>query len=589
MLKILQKDAQEQSTSGWDVYLRLLSYVRGHWPMFILAFFGFVLYAGSQTASAKWLESFIDAVESGNLDQRVWLALAIIMIFFVRGIGTLLGNYGFSFVARAVVSRLRCQMFDHLLVLPCSFYQKHTSAELLSRLTYNVEQVTGAATDALKTAVREGLTVMGLFGYMLYLNWKLTLLFVLVAPLVGGVVALASKRLRRLSHGIQDSVGDISSAASEAIKGYQVVRVFGGAESERSRFNRASEHNRRQFMKMVVTQSVTTPVIQMLVASVVALLTYIAMSPALVASMTTGQFIAFISAATLMAKPIRQLTEINSTVQKGIAAAESFFKLFDELPEHNTGSIVLSDAKGRIEFKEVSFTYPEGESLALDHVSFRIEPGETVALVGRSGSGKSTLAGLLPRFYDVQDGEILLDDRPLSDYTLNSLRSQVALVNQHVVLFEGTIAENIAYGALSGASQEAILAAADAAMVTEFSERLPNGLNTLIGENGVLLSGGQRQRIAIARAILKDAPLLILDEATSALDTESERFIQTALEHVIKDRSTLVIAHRLSTIERADRILVMEQGVVVEQGSHAELLAKEGSYARLYKLQFNHD
>ena len=507
----------------------------------------------------------------------------------MRGIGTLLGNYGFSYEARAVVSRLRFQMFDHLLVLPCSFYQQNTSSELLSKLTYNVEQVTGAATDALKTAVREGLTVLGLFGYMLFLNWKLTLLFVAVAPLVGGVVALASKRLRRLSHGIQDSVGDISASASEAIKGYQVVRVFGGAESERARFNKASERNRRQFMKMVVTQSVTTPVIQMLVAAVVALLTFIAMSPALIASMTTGQFIAFISAASLMAKPIRQLTEINSTVQKGIAAAESFFQLFDEEPEKNTGSVVLKDAKGRVEFRDVSFTYPKSESQALKHVSFYIEPGETVALVGRSGSGKSTLAGLLPRFYDVQQGEILLDDRPLSDYTLESLRNQIALVNQHVVLFEGTIAENIAYGALSGASEEAISAAADAAMVTEFVERLPDGLNTLIGENGLLLSGGQRQRIAIARAILKDAPLLILDEATSALDSESERFIQTALEHVIKDRSTLVIAHRLSTIERADRILVMEQGVVVEQGSHAELLAQGGSYARLYNMQFNQD
>jgi subfamily B ATP-binding cassette protein MsbA len=447
--------------------------------------------------------------------------------------------------------------------------------------------VTGAATDALKTAVREGLTVIGLFGYMLYLNWKLTLLFVVVAPLVGGVVALASKRLRRLSHGIQDSVGDISSAASEAIKGYQVVRIFGGAEAERTRFNRVSERNRRQFMKMVVTQSITTPVVQMLVAAVVALLTYIAMSPALVASMTTGQFIAFISAASLMAKPIRQLTEINSTVQKGIAAAESFFGLFDELPEHNTGSQKLTVAQGRIEFKSVSFTYPQSDEPALKQVSFRIEPGETVALVGRSGSGKSTLAGLLPRFYDVVEGEILLDDRPLSDYTLDSLRSQIALVNQHVVLFEGSIAENIAYGALAGASDEAIRAAADAAMVSEFADRLPLGLNTLVGENGLLLSGGQRQRIAIARAILKDAPLLILDEATSALDTESERFIQTALEHVVKDRSTLVIAHRLSTIERADRILVMENGMIIEQGNHTELLAQGGSYARLYNMQFN--
>lgn len=583
----MQKELIKDSSDGWVVYRRLMQYVKGDWPMFSLALFGFVLYAATQTAAAKWLEIFINAVEANNFSERGWLALSIILIFMVRGAGTLLGNYGFSYVARSLVNRLRCQMFDHLLVLPCSFYQQHSSAELLSRLTYNVEQVTGAATDALKTIVREGLTVVGLFGYMLYLNWKLTLLFVLVAPLVGAVVALASKRLRRLSHGIQSSVGDISTAASEAIKGYQVVRIFGGAEAERERFIKVSERNRRQFMKMVVTQSISTPIVQMLVASVVALLTYIAMSPSLLESMQTGAFIAFISAASFMAKPIRQLTEVNSTIQKGIAAAESFFSLFDEKPEVDRGTVKLTHAKGKVEFRDVSFIYPRSEEPALKHISFVIEPGETVALVGRSGSGKSTMASLLPRFFDVEQGQILLDDRPLSDYWLSSLRSQIGLVNQHVVLFEGTIAENIAYGALANASEAEIRAAADAAMVSEFADRLPAGLNTIIGENGFLLSGGQRQRIAIARAILKDAPLLILDEATSALDTESERFIQTALERVIQDRTTLIIAHRLSTIERADRILVMEHGQVVEQGSHAELLAKGGSYAALYNMQFS--
>ncbi|EXJ12359.1 MULTISPECIES: lipid A export permease/ATP-binding protein MsbA [Nitrincola] len=583
----MQKELIKDSSNGWVVYRRLMQYVKGDWPMFSLALFGFVLYAATQTAAAKWLENFINAVEANNFSERGWLALSIILIFAVRGAGTLLGNYGFSYVARSLVNRLRCQMFDHLLVLPCSFYQQHSSAELLSRLTYNVEQVTGAATDALKTIVREGLTVVGLFGYMLYLNWKLTLLFVLVAPLVGAVVALASKRLRRLSHGIQSSVGDISTAASEAIKGYQVVRIFGGADAERERFVKVSERNRRQFMKMVVTQSISTPIVQMLVASVVALLTYIAMSPSLLESMQTGAFIAFISAASFMAKPIRQLTEVNSTIQKGLAAAESFFSLFDEKPEVDRGTVKLAHAKGKVEFRDVSFIYPRSEEPALKHISFVIQPGETVALVGRSGSGKSTMASLLPRFFDVEQGQILLDDRPLSDYWLSSLRSQIGLVNQHVVLFEGTIAENIAYGALANASEADIRAAADAAMVSEFADRLPAGLNTIIGENGFLLSGGQRQRIAIARAILKDAPLLILDEATSALDTESERFIQTALERVIQDRTTLIIAHRLSTIERADRILVMEHGQVVEQGSHAELLAKGGSYAALYNMQFS--
>ncbi|WP_409524150.1 lipid A export permease/ATP-binding protein MsbA [Nitrincola sp. MINF-07-Sa-05] len=585
----MQKDQAQSAvdSSSWAVYRRLLAYIQREWLMFGLSIVGFLIYAASQTAAAKWLEYFVDAIESGQLDHRANLAIGIILIFAVRGIGTFLGNYGIAYVARALVNRLRCQMFDHLLVLPCAFYQKHSSGELLSRLTYNVEQVTGAATDALKVGIREGFTVIGLFSYMMYLNWKLTLLFVLIAPLVGGVVALASKRLRRLSHGIQDSVGDISSAASEAIKGYQVVRIFGGAESERERFNRVSERNRRQFMKMVVTQSVSTPVVQMLVASVVAMLTYIAMAPSLLEAMTTGEFIAFISAASLMAKPIRQLTEINSMVQKGIAAAESFFKLFDELPEMDSGSIELKETAGRLVFKNVSFRYPKSSEDALKEIDLVIEPGQTVALVGRSGSGKSTLVSLLPRFYDVEQGLICLDDRPLSDYTLKSLRNQIALVNQHVVLFEGTIAENIAYGALSGASPKQIKLAADAARVTEFTDRLPEGLHTVIGENGVLLSGGQRQRIAIARAILKDSPLLILDEATSALDTESERYIQQALEHVIQDRTTLVIAHRLSTVEQADKIVVMEHGRIVESGTHADLISHNGVYAMLYRMQFN--
>ena len=555
--------------------------------MLVVGFVGFGIYAATQMGAAWWLEQFVDAVEKSRFDDRGYLALLILAVFFVRGVGWLFGNYGFSAVARSLVNRLRVQMFEHLLVLPSSFYQQHTTAELTSKLIYNAEQVTGAATSALKTVIREGLTVIGLFGYMLYLNWRLTLLFVLIMPIIGFVVNRASRRLRRLSQNIQGSVSDISASATEAIHGYQVVRIFGGADAERERFRRASESNRRQFMKLVVTDSVSTPVVQMLVAAVVAMLTYLAMSPAFLGSMSTGGFIAFISTAALMAKPIRQLTEVNATIQKGVAAAESIFALFDEKPEIDSGDITLEQTQGDLVFEQVSFAYPNMEAPALKAIDLHIHSGQTVALVGRSGSGKSTLASLIPRFFDVSEGRIRLDGEPIDRYTLESLRQQIALVNQHVVLFEGTIAENIAYGALANATAEAIEHAAEAAQVLEFTRHLPAGLNTLVGENGLLLSGGQRQRIAIARAILKDAPILILDEATSALDTESERHIQRALENLMTNRTTIIIAHRLSTIEKADQILVMDRGEIIERGTHQLLLAQGGHYAALYQLQFS--
>ncbi len=575
------------SFNGVTVYMRLAAYLRHDWKILVVGLLGFAVYAATQAGAAWWLEQFVDAVEKNRFDDRGYLAALILGVFAVRGVGWFFGSYGFAHVARSLVNRLRLQMFDHLLVLPSSFYQQHSTPELTSKLIYNAEQVTGAATGALKTLVSEGLTVLGLFAYMMYLNWRLTLLFIVVMPFIGLVVRFASKRLRRLSQNIQASVSDISASATEAIHGYQVVRIFGGTQAERQRFGQASERNRRQFMKLVVTDSVSTPVVQMLVAGVVALLTYLAMSPAFLGAMSTGAFIAFISTAAMMAKPIRSLTEVNATIQKGIAAAESFFSLFDEPAEVDTGTEVLTKAKGDIQFDAVSFTYPKAQGPALKNVSLHIPAGKTVALVGRSGSGKSTLSSLIPRFFDVTEGQIRLDGQGIDRYTLSSLREQIALVNQHVVLFDGTIADNIAYGALANASPEAIAQAADAAQVSEFTRQLPDGLNTLVGENGLLLSGGQRQRIAIARAILKDAPILILDEATSALDTESERHIQRALDHLMKNRTTLIIAHRLSTIENADEIVVMEQGQVLERGQHAQLLASGGHYAALHRLQFN--
>jgi subfamily B ATP-binding cassette protein MsbA len=552
----------------------------------MLSFIGFAIYGFGQALSAKWLEMVVDTVQANEYDRRWFLALAVLGIFLLRGVGAFIGNYCIAYVGREVIHTLRTDVFEHLLKLPSHYYTRHSSGELLAKLTYNVEQVTGAVTNALKTLFREGLTVIGLLGYMLYLNWKLTLIFIAAGPLIALVVSVAAKRMRQLSRHIQQSVGDITESASESIKGYQVVRIFGGEEAEKERFQQVSLKNKRQFMKLVVTQSLNTPVIQLLVALALSALLFLAMHPDVMGTLTTGGFVAFLTAAGMITKPLRQLTNVISIVQKGVAAAESLFEVLDEPAELDTGTRLVEQV-GDIEFRNLSFTYPQTDIPILKDVSLVLPKGKAVALVGRSGSGKSTLASLLPRFNDGWTGELLLNNIPLQEFRLDSLRKQIALVNQNVVLFNGTIAENIAYGSMMDASDEAILAAAEAAHVNEFVDNMPDGLHTLVGEDGVMLSGGQRQRIAIARAILKDAPILILDEATSALDTESERHIQEALEEVMKGRTTLVIAHRLSTIEKADIIVVMENGRIVEQGSHSELLKQQGAYSKFHILQTN--
>lgn len=571
--------------SGWALYKRLLGYVRPHWKSFALAVVGYAIYAASSTALAELMKRLIDGIQNPDATFRLFLPLFVVGMFAARGVGTFLGTYFMSNVARNVVHALRCNVFNHMLHLPGRFFDTHSSGHLISRVTYHVEQVTGAATNAITILLREGLFVLGLIGYLLWTNWMLTLLFLAVTPLIGAVVSYASKRFRRISQRIQHSMGDVTHVASEALSGYRVVRTHGAEAFEKQRFAEASEYNRQQSMKEALTKAISTPVIQLMIALSLALLVWLAMSPALMADMTAGEFVAFITAASLMAKPVRQLTEINSEIQKGIAAAGELFTLLEEPLEEDGGERLPQRLNGQVSMRGVRFRYGDDQPEVLRGIDLEVAAGEMIAIVGRSGSGKSTLVSMLPRFYLPTAGEVLIDDVPVEAYRLSPLRRQIALVSQQVTLFNATVAANIAYG-VPNADPAAIEAAARAAYAHEFIERLPQGYDTIIGDNGVMLSGGQRQRLAIARAIFKDAPLLILDEATSSLDTESERYIQRALEEVCKGRTTFVIAHRLSTIERADRILVMERGELVEQGSHAELLERGGAYAALYQLQF---
>ena len=578
-------DKNNSELSSFKLYGRLLSYVLPYIPIFLISILGFAIYSGSQVAATEWLKRVIDYVNDPEGDLRLLLPMSLIAIAFIRGIGFFIGNYLLSSISNRLVHNIRIELFEKLTVLPSSFYDQHSSGHLISRITFNVMQVTGAATNALKILIREGLLVIGLISYLMYLNWKLALFLFIAAPFIALVVGIAAKRLRKISSRIQTAMGDVTHVASETINGYQEVKSFGGEDYEINRFNKASDNNRRQNLKLEATNSVASPLVQIFVSAALALITWLALDASVVSQMTPGTFIAFFSAAGMLAKPVRQLSEINSQIQKGLAAAEDIFSQIDEDTEKNEGEVRVEKIEGRISMKDVEFSYRETDLRTLKGINLEIDKGETVAFVGKSGAGKTTLMSLLPRFYDDFHGKIEIDDISLKDFEIKNLRSHIALVSQNITLFNDTIANNINYGS-SANSLDEIKEAAIKANAHEFIEALPDGYETIAGDDGVLLSGGQRQRIAIARAILKDAPILILDEATSALDSESENFIQDALKELTRDRTTLVIAHRLSTIENSDKIVVLEKGEIVEVGKHEELIEKQGHYSELHKNQF---
>ena len=572
------------SSNNGHLYKRLLSYVKPFWPILVLGIVANMLYSGIDAGFTYMTRPFLDKGFI-NLDMAFVKKIPLIVLIGItlRGLISSLGSYCMTWVARSVVKVLRQKVFAHIIRLPADFYDEATSGQMLSKILYDVEQVAQVSADALTDFVQNTCLVIGLLTVMMVISWQLSLMFLLTIPFVGLIVNYTNKRVRRISHKVQKTMGEVTEIASEAIEGYRVVRIFGGEGYETGKFNQATERSRQNDMKVAVSDVVNVSGVQFVIALGIAMILMVAIQLSTVIVITAGSFLAIIAAMLQLIKPMKRLTTLNVTIQRGLAGAESVFNLLDLPIEKSQGVVLAQKARGEIEFKQVSYAYRQGNTVLHD-VNFHIEPGTSVALVGHSGSGKTTLASLLPRFYEVTQGMITLDGIPVNQMSLASLREQMALVSQNVTLFNDTLANNIAYGRLD-VSRQAIITAAKLAYADEFITQLPQGYDTRVGENGVLLSGGQRQRLAIARAILKDAPILILDEATSALDSESEQYIQAALEHVMQNRTTLVIAHRLSTIKHAHKIIVMQHGRIVEQGSHQTLLDLNGHYTQLYKVQ----
>lgn len=575
-------NSAKDNTNNAALYRRLLGYAWPYRSYFFISFFGFLLYSSMEAAMVQMVEYFITGLETRETEYLIYIPIAIIVIRLVHGIGGFLGNYFISRVGVNVVADLRKTLFGSLVYLPNRYYDERNSGELVSLLIYNIQQVTGSVTNAVKTAIREGMTVIALLCLMFYHNWLLTLIFLVVAPVLGWLVSVASRHFRRISRRMQVTMGGITHISNEALQGFRLVRSYGGQPYEIKRFGQTTDENTRLATKYERVAALQGPVFHFVIAISLAIILTLIL---LMWDDNAGAAIAYLTAAGAITRPLRQLSAVNETIQKGLAAAETIFAVIDMEPEKDTGTKPLQVSHGRIQFDAVSFAYND-EATPIKDISLTIEPGQTVALVGRSGSGKSTLTNLLLRFYPVAKGRILIDDQNITEVTLQSLRQNIALVTQQTVLFNDSVANNIAYG-YQDADIEQIKEAARHANALDFIEALPEGFQTLVGEDGARLSGGQRQRLAVARAIFKNSPILILDEATSALDNESEKAIQSALETLQKGRTTLVVAHRLSTIEGADQIVVLDGGQIVETGKHEELLAKGGFYSNLYQAQFS--